>query len=291
MKVKLITIALCLFCFHSVITAQQSESYFGQKPPGLTPEVFAPGVVSTDNVSEFSCCISPDGREFYFTRATQGVQFTIYVTKNVNGNWTEPELASFSGEFFNHEPYITYDNSQIFWGSMRPLPDGTTKYAMWTAVREDDGWGEPYPLGFRAMYVTMSRNGTLYYTGTGRGGACLARAIPDGQGGYSQETLPEPLLADYWDGHPCIAPDESFIIFDSETRPEQEECGLFISFRSENGKWTKPENMKSVISKGRYAMLSPDSKYLFFSAPGKGSGKDIYWISSKIIEEFRPNTK
>ena len=27
--------------------------YFGQKPPGATPEVFAPGIVSIDEYSEF----------------------------------------------------------------------------------------------------------------------------------------------------------------------------------------------------------------------------------------------
>lgn len=291
MRIRIVTILIAIMFCISEITAQQAEtlkgSSIGQKPPGLIPEVFAPGVISTDNVSEFSCCISPDGNEFYFARATENIQFTIYLSRKVNGSWGEPELASFSGKYFNHEPYITNDAKQIFWGSKRPLPDGTTKYAIWTAKREENEWGVPYPLGFKAMYITMSRNGTVYYTGTGRGGACLSRAIPDGQGGYIHEILPEPLLSDYWDGHPCIAPDESFIIFDSENRPGQEECGLFISFRRENGGWTEPENMNKVISKGRYAMLSPDGKYLFFSAPGNGSGKDIYWVSSKVIENFR----
>jgi len=32
--------------------------YLGQKPPGMTQEVFAPGIVSTDS-HEFACCFSP----------------------------------------------------------------------------------------------------------------------------------------------------------------------------------------------------------------------------------------
>ena len=136
------------------------------------------------------------------------------------------------------------------------------------------------------MYVTSSRNGTLYYTDRGRGGACLARAIPE-NGQYKREILGEPLLSDYWDGHPCIAPDESYLIFDSEDRPESDECGLFITFKNEAGKWTDPVNMKRAITKGRFAMLSPDGKYLFFSAPGQGEGKDIYWVDAKIVEMFR----
>jgi hypothetical protein len=42
--------------------------------------------------------------------------------------------------------------------------------------------------------------------------------------------------------------------------------------------------MESKIhKKAGYAMLSPDGKYLFFSAGG-----DIYWVSAKIIEDLRP---
>ncbi len=157
---------------------------------------------------------------------------------------------------------------------------------MWVAERNITGWGEPYPLRFDAMYITESRNGTIYYTGRGRGGACLAKAEIINEE-YVHTILDEPILSEYWDGHPCIAPDESYIIFDSENRPESDECGLFISFKLENGKWSKPNNMKSVISKGRYAMFSPDGKYIFYSAPGEGEGKDIYWIDSIIIEQFR----
>jgi len=35
--------------------------YPRQKPPGMTPEIFAPGFISTDK-HEFSCCFSPDGK-------------------------------------------------------------------------------------------------------------------------------------------------------------------------------------------------------------------------------------
>ena len=41
--------------------------FLGQKPPGNIPEIFAPGIISTE-AHEFSCCFSPDGKEFYFTR-------------------------------------------------------------------------------------------------------------------------------------------------------------------------------------------------------------------------------
>ena len=41
--------------------------YLGQKPPGMTPEIFAPGIVSTAEF-EFAGTFSPDGKEYFFTR-------------------------------------------------------------------------------------------------------------------------------------------------------------------------------------------------------------------------------
>ena len=82
-----------------------------------------------------------------------------------------------------------------------------------------------------------------------------------------------------------VAPDESYLIFDSENRPKTGECRLWTSFQKEGGTWTVPTNMESIIhNKAGYAMLSPDGKYLFFSA-----GSDIYWMDAKIIKEIKEN--
>lgn len=41
--------------------------YLGQKPPGSTPELFAPNIISTCN-QHGSVYFSDDGREVYFSR-------------------------------------------------------------------------------------------------------------------------------------------------------------------------------------------------------------------------------
>jgi len=46
--------------------------YLGQNPPGMTPEVFAPNIISTDK-RELNSVFSPDGKEFYFTKRSDGV--------------------------------------------------------------------------------------------------------------------------------------------------------------------------------------------------------------------------
>ena len=285
------TLLLCLQLSWVLFGAGENRvlkgPYLGETPPGMTPKVFGPGFISTKDISEFSCTFSSDGNEFYFARQIKPQKYSIYWTRKLKGIWTTPQLAPVSEDYFNHEPYITHDNQTLYWGTKRPLPNGKKTYSIWTARRQSGGWGNFKPLGFNAMYITTTKKGVIYYTSRGRGGVCIARAELKGNK-YDLQILPEPVLSNYWDGHPCIAPDESFLIFDSENRPGQEFCGLFIAFKKRDGSWTQPQNMKSVTPKGRYAMFSPDYKYLFYAAPGEGKGKDLYWIDIRVIEKFRP---
>jgi tetratricopeptide (TPR) repeat protein len=71
--------------------------YLGQKPPGLKPEVFAPGIVSTRGGHEFSCTFSPDGKEFYFNRGPD-----IFVCRWEKEGWTAPEPAPFNSRYLDH---------------------------------------------------------------------------------------------------------------------------------------------------------------------------------------------
>ena len=41
--------------------------YLGQNPPGAVPEIFAPGIVSTDDVNHCSVAVSPDGSRIAFS--------------------------------------------------------------------------------------------------------------------------------------------------------------------------------------------------------------------------------
>jgi hypothetical protein len=71
---------LILASFALMLTGQEAKEifpivkgpYLGQKPPGTTPEIFAPGIVSLE--ANFECCraISPDAKEFFFVREVEG---------------------------------------------------------------------------------------------------------------------------------------------------------------------------------------------------------------------------
>jgi hypothetical protein len=80
--------------------------YLGQKPPGMTPEIFAPGIISTKK-NELNSVFSPKGDEFFFAICTstreehkKGIYlYIIMYTKQINGVWTKPETASFPGKY------------------------------------------------------------------------------------------------------------------------------------------------------------------------------------------------
>ena len=67
--------------------------YLGEKPPGMTPEIFAPGLVSTGGF-ERDVAITPDGREIFFGLAGPSYQYTTVVsTRVVDGRWSEPKSS------------------------------------------------------------------------------------------------------------------------------------------------------------------------------------------------------
>ncbi len=257
--------------------------YLGQEPPGPEPVVFAPGIVSTRGNFEFSCCFSPDGRELYFNRSAH-----VYVSRLEEEGWTAPEPAPFNTRFLDHEVHITADGQRAFFGSKRPH-DGLTgeeAYGIWLMEREGTGWSEPW-FEMPGMYVTTARNGNLYVTDmeSEESGIVCCELSEDGYG------FPEPLgggvntPAPGW--HPCIAADESFIVFDSERAGGQGgEGDFYVCFRAEDGSWGPAINLGEEINTeggNMCASLSPDGKYLFYH-----SRNDIWWVSAEVIERLRP---
>ena len=88
-------VALLIFAVIASVVAAQHEGfpilkgqYLGQTHPGTTPEVFAPGIVSTDAV-EACLCFSHDDRFLVFRRGFRD-DTEIFLTEQQDGTWTEP---------------------------------------------------------------------------------------------------------------------------------------------------------------------------------------------------------
>jgi hypothetical protein len=245
--------------------------YLGQKPPGTTPEIFAPGIVSTKE-SEYAFEVAMSGNEILFMRNNQ----IMIATKNIDGTWNMPEIAPFSGKHIDDEPCFSPDGSKIYFMSRRPAKG--SKYAgnLWVVEKLNGKWGEPglvqLPVLLKQLHApSISLNNTIYDDGIS--------IIQFKDGNYlNQKNIPG-LTGMY----PFVAHDESYIIY-SAGYSGSNGADLYISFKDKSGLWSKGKSLGDEINSPKHegnSYVTADKKYLFFSRDG-----DIYWVSAKIIEEI-----
>lgn len=253
-----------------------TDPYLGQKPPGLIPEIFAQGIVSsTDHRELGGGTFSPDGNEYYFTREINNC-WAIMVSRLDSEGWTFPESENFSEGFTALEPHITFDNRRIFWASWGWKDTGT-----YMATRTSVGWSEAQYVG-PGMAVSSSRDGQMYVTDTQLEPNQIVNVrIENGRfTQYNQlKGEIEQFQKENRSAHPCVSPNGSYIIFDKNG------TYLYVSFRNKENEWGKPIDLTEhgFHAGAGIASISPDGKYLFFGRDG-----DIYWVSTKIIEALRP---
>ena len=278
--------------------------YLGQKPPGMVPEVFAPGIVSQTGHHLHSCVsFSPDGKEVYFTvMVFEPVrQGTIHFMKQVGSRWTKWQVAPFSGVYSDDSPAFSPDGKRLYFTSTRPVDesDETDDLNFWVVERTGSGWSEPVYAGnvFNTDYcdfrLSVSQKGTVYFSSDrdyrdGRSFDIFVSELTDG-------TYSDPIVMDDAITTPIteqvgfIAPDESYLVFYRYPRTHPDGVGLYISFRAEDGSWTEGKNMGDIFnapakSCTQAASLSPDGKYLFFL---RRYDEAIYWVDAEIIEDLK----
>ena len=76
------------------LSAQNEIYYVGQDPPGMIPEIFAKGIVSSDHQEHSTLSISLDGKEMWWSiwelpYSPEKVQMIFYM-KRIGNQWIEP---------------------------------------------------------------------------------------------------------------------------------------------------------------------------------------------------------
>ena len=266
--------------------ASSGGPYLGQKPPGTTAEVFAPGIVSRPDSTEYSGTFSPDGKEYYFYRVSKDSSSMILFSKVLDGEWTAPKQLPVTSGHDAFEPHLTLDNKRLYFAWDRPAPGGQSGspsgIGIYVVRRTRTGWSKPDFAG-KGMFVSSSRDGQMYITD-------MSALSSGGLTYLAKITLQGGLFADFkrlpidsgWgsQAHPCIAPDGSYLLFDVMGGTY-----LFVSFRKADGSWGDPIDLTrhgfDALAGGAY--VSPDGKYLFF-----GLRDDIWWVDARVIEDLRP---
>lgn len=274
--------------------------YLGQTPPGEKPEIFGMGIVSSIWGLHSTAVFSPDGNEVFWAPMVTfpGEIYArggLLMMKRVNGRWTPPDWAPFSGPNSEDDvPFFSADGEKIYFLSARPLPGEIQGGAerIWCADRTPTGWSEPRMLEGavnehdKHWQFSLDRQGHLYFGGQasdsrGMGDIYLARLS---HGIYGKPVnLGEPINSPEDDATPFVAPDGSYLLFSRQG-------DLWVSFRGTKSGWSEPARLGGEVngpSNELCPVVTADRKFLFFLSDRDGE-IHAYWVRSQVIERRRP---
>jgi Tol biopolymer transport system component len=262
--------------------------YLGQTPPGSVAQVFAPGLISDirPHTWESNGTFSADGKTFCFARGRG-----VFITENLDQGWTVPKRITSVPEV-PWAPYLSSDAHTIYFMYNRNL---------YHCKRTANGWaklqklGPPLSSSEAEWGFSLAADNSFYLASTRKGGRGSGDVwyIPFVDNTWSQAINIPVINTRYSDGAPGIAPDESFLVFNS-VRPGCQRADLYLSLRQSDGTWTTPKNLGPRVNSTYLdicPLISPDKKYLFFTRsngfdPRKHSA-DIYWVA---LKEYLPES-
>ncbi|OGU56846.1 MAG: hypothetical protein A2V66_10690, partial [Ignavibacteria bacterium RBG_13_36_8] len=288
------TKAIFIFYLFVVTTAdllaQQNDfpkltgPYLGQKPPGMMPEIFAPGIVSTGYFEHSSPSISPNGTEIYWSvHYSENSEHSrpIVFMRYENDKWSKPQIAEFiRSEYCYENPFFSADGNRIYF-SASLVDQKVIGSDIWYVERTSVGWSDQKKLSippntdnFDAQ-PSLTKDGSLYYI------SYYEEASPQyglyyskyaGDQYFSPVLMEEKFNKLHADWTPYIAPDESYFIFCSFREGGFGSGDLYVSFKRSDGTWGDVINMGGKINSEaneRFPNVTPDGKYLFFNTTKK----------------------
>ena len=279
-------------------------SYLGQKPPDMTPEVFAPDILNTEEMGAFCSVFSPDGDEFFFVYYQRAVEKSGFLSMMVRKDnvWSKPQALPFSIKASDNDMCLSTDGKRMIFRSWRALPDGSrpdNHSWLWFVERTNEGWSDAKPLlcggqPVRTGYPSMAEDGTLYFIH--RKNNILGIYQSDYMdGNYSTPKFVYTVIDTHMiHGDMFIAPDESYMIVscrDPENKIGYGQLDLYIVFQKVDGTWTDAVNMGPDINTKNgenCPQISPDGKYFFYNSynPVIRQG-NTYWVDARIIETYK----
>ncbi len=287
-KSALTSILILLFgCMASSQTIPPDSLYLGQTPPGNTPQIFAPGIVSLPGRPEYGISISPAGDEMMFALGNWPYKCTM-VMKYENNHWTSPDTVSFSTTRSAEEAIYSPDGSRVYYYAYNP-PNPVGGADLCYSVKNGSVWSEPINLGTPLnttqdeYHPCVVADSSVYFENV-NGKICYSKFQ---NGNYLPRILMPPLFNDpnmAW-GNPFVSPDESYFIFNSSRPGGFGGTDLYIAYKKIDGTWTNPKNLGNIINSATNecgSEITDDSLYMTYV-----SDNDIYWVGSGFIDSLR----
>ncbi len=243
------------------------------------PVIFGDGVISTRDY-ESSITFEPDGQTAYFVKSLPDLSFrVIVVSRFAKGKWSTPEVAPFSGQYSDTDPFVSPDGKKLFFASRRPIEGAIPKadFDLWIVEKTSTGWSDPRhldaPINSESQETSPSvaADGTLYFSSNragGKGSADLYRSKL-ASGNYSApESLGDVINSPGPEIQVFVSPDERILIFAAARSDSHGSVDLYLSQRTD-GAWSKPVNLGNKINSSGVdsaPRISPDGKYFFWTS-------------------------
>lgn len=192
--------------------------YLGQTKPGRDPKPFLFDVVPPGYRLHSAPAFMAGAQEVYFSAMDFSVRFSekIFVMKMTHGAWSAPEIAPFSGEFFDGSPSISRDGQYLVFSSGRN-PDqtglnGDGERNLWYVSRTNGSWSQPQMLLVNTDEwengSDISARGNLFFDSPD-----IHRVAFPPNESTRAEKLDTGINTGFAELYPCVAPDERFLIF------------------------------------------------------------------------------
>ena len=272
--------------------------YMDQNKPGLTPRIFAPNFISTEE-SEFGSVFNKDITEFFYAVDVNGKNEIRY-SQSFGDSWSAPKTILEHEKYGYNDPFLSPDEKRLYFISKRAL-DGKGDLKdqdIWYIERLDTGWSEPINVGpninssRNEYYMSFTREGTMYFSSNQSAPEDRMKSDYDVYkssfvDGVFQEAiaLDEAVNTPAYEADVFVDPAETYLIFCGIREDGLGQGDLYISFRNTDGTWGKSKNMGAPVNT-KYHELCPfvtnDGRYLFYT-----SNQDIYWVDTQVITNLR----
>lgn len=285
----------CGSCSSSQPASDESNkkgSYFGQKEPGLIPEVFAPGSVSINGRFEGSISFSSDLKEMFF-EAEVSEKTNIYYSRWEANQWTPIEKLNFTENAEDEElhPFVRTDGQRVYFAandSAAQIPK------IWYVDRSGNSWSSAMRLDSPinddvVFYPNLAGNGDMFYFNLSKFKTYRAP--------YQNGKFPKVQQVEIDLGHHgFISPDQDYLLVAARNQEDttRKDNDIYVYFKQQDNLWSKPINLGENINtrfNEKSPSITPDGGYLFFGRderdiePGLAN---IYWVSTDVIDRLRP---
>lgn len=277
-----------------------------------TPELFAEGIISTKDNSEFDITFNPDGKIAFFTRRSGNDKQKLWQTTFENGSWTNPIKLPFSTDR-DETPFFSSDGKTLYFGSARPIEGRPSKgnfdMNIWLVEWNNINWSNPKPLHKNINAVQIEKeewpssnenfifsldNLNFIYTTMLRGEKVIEIYTTTKKGNeFSQPKKISGLFKNEksWKYSAVYSPDGQYLLFNSyEAEGGVGGEDIFISKKTANG-WTQAKSIGNLVNtkaEESSPRFSPDGKYFFFGREFRQNPKEdgiwsIYYIETQYL--------